>query len=239
MAVKEGARRGIVKLETSGNLRSEMTESNNARAIFQTAYENRYTWDEHFPGYTAELTLKQGEEVYTGQVQVRRDLSVEVTGIQDQQVRESIYNQMRDIVTHRKSTEFHQAHGKNQFSLGAQDPTGAVEILVQGDAMGSNYKVRGGEICQVSRVMGSMAFTINTKESFETGSGYISVGYNAVFRDAKTGELKGERDFQETYTQFGSYYLPTLQVIDSLDNNGGKITTEFHFTGIELLTVAS
>jgi len=41
------------------------------------------------------------------------------------------------------------------------DETSAVDILVKGDAMGSNRS--GTEICQVSRVMGRMAF-IDTHE---------------------------------------------------------------------------
>jgi len=54
---------------------------------------------------------------------------------------------------------------ENQFSLGKMDETGAVDILVKGDAMGVNYKIR--EPCQVSRVMGRMV--IDTHESLDTG----------------------------------------------------------------------
>lgn len=211
---------------------------NQAREIFQNAYENRYTWDENFPGYTAELTLKQGDEQYTSTVKVGKDLTVEITGIDDETVKESIYNQMRDIVTHRKRSNFDKSHGKNTFNLGEEDPTGAVEILVTGDAMGSNYKVRGKEISQVSRVMGPIAFTINTEESLNTGSGYISTKYNAIFRESKTNELKGKRDFVESYEDFGGYYLPTRQVVESLDKGGEKSTTEFNFSNIKLLTLA-
>ncbi|MGF1478932.1 MAG: DUF3386 domain-containing protein [Cyanophyceae cyanobacterium] len=216
-----------------------MTESTQARDVFRSAYENRYTWDENFPGYSATLTLKQGDEVYSGQVQVNQDLSVAVTGIEDEKVTESVTNQMRDIITHRKRSSFEQAHGKNQFSFGETDQTGAVEILVTGDAMGSNYKVRGKEICQVSRVMGPMAFTINTQESLQTGEGYVSAKYNAVFRNSKTNALRGKSEFEETYEQFGDYYLPTHQVVHSIDQEGNKTTTEFNFSDIKLLQPAS
>lgn len=216
-----------------------MTTSNQARDLFQAAYENRYTWDDHFPGYTADLELKQEDEVYTGQIRVDRDLGVEVTGIEDEKVQESAYNQMRDIITHRKRSSFDKAHGKNRFNLGEEDPTGAVEILVQGDAMGSNYKVRGEEICQVSRVMGPMAFTINTQESFQTPDGYISVKYNAIFRDSKTDELRGKREFEETYEQFGDYYLPTRQVVYGVDKGDNRVATEFNFSNIKLLQPAT
>ncbi|MGB5592975.1 MAG: DUF3386 family protein [Crocosphaera sp.] len=28
------------------------------RDLFRAAYENRYTWDQNFPGYTADVTFK-------------------------------------------------------------------------------------------------------------------------------------------------------------------------------------
>ncbi len=216
-----------------------MSEANPARDLFRTAYENRYTWDENFPGYTAELTLRQGEETYTARVEVAADLTVEVSGIDDEKVRESAYNQMRDIITHRKRSTFEKAHGKNQFSLGDRDATDAVEIRVQGDAMGSNYKVRGSEICQVSRVMGPMAFTINTAESLDTGEGYISVKYNAIFRNAKDDALKGKSEFEEAYEKFGNYYLPVRQLVESIDAEGAKTVTEFQFQDVKLLETAA
>jgi Protein of unknown function (DUF3386) len=215
----------------------DMTATQNARELFQNAYENRYTWDEKFPGYSANLELKQGEEVYQANIIVNGDLTVEVSGIADEKVQENIYNQIRDIVTHRKRSSFEKAHGKNTFNLGETDPTGAIEILVQGDAMGSNYKVRGQEISHVSRVMGPIAFTINTKDSFDTGEGYISVGYNAIFRDSKTNELKGKREFTESYEKVGNYYLPAYQCIESLEEGDTIITTEFKFTNLQLLSM--
>lgn len=215
-----------------------MTQNNQAQELFRAAYENRYTWDKNFPGYTADLQLVQGDEVYKGKIQVKGDFSVEVTNIEDEKVKESIYNQLRDIVTHRKPGNFEQAHGKNSFTLGETDSTGAVEILVSGDAMGSNYKVRGQEICQVSRVMGPMAFTINTAESLATENGYISIKYNAIFRDSKTNNLKGKREFVESYQKFGDYYLPTRQVIEAINPEGEKTITEFNFSNIQLLQPA-
>jgi hypothetical protein len=215
-----------------------MTEQTKAREMFQAAYENRYTWNENFPGYSADVEVKQNDEVYSGKVQINRDLTVEVTGIEDEKVQESVYNQMRDIVTHRKRSSFEKAHGKSAFSLGEEDPTGAVEILVKGDSMGSNYKVRGKEISQVSRVMGPMAFTINTKESLDTGEGYVSSAYNAVFRNAKTGDVTGKQDFEETFEKVGNYYVMTRQVVHSIKGDD-KTSTEFNFSNIKLLEPAT
>ena len=211
------------------------TSTSKAQEIFRAAYENRYTWNDNFPGYQAQLELRQGEEVYQAQVKVNGDLTVEVSDIDDEQVKESLYNQMRDIVTHRKRKSFDQAHGKNRFSLGEEDATGAVEIKVEGDSMGSNYKVRGKEISQVSRVMGPIAFTINTAESLDTGEGYIATKYNAIFRDPKTDELKEKREFEEEYANIGGYYIPTRQRVEAIAKDGNTTTTEFNFSNIELL----
>ncbi|MEY2983697.1 MAG: hypothetical protein RLZZ568_314 [Cyanobacteriota bacterium] len=212
-----------------------MTAAITAQDAFRAAYENRYTWDENFPGYRAHLTVTQGEECYEGDVEVTADYRVEVSGFADETVQESVYNQLRDIVTHRKRGDFEKSHGKNQFSFGATDPNGAREIEVKGDAMGSNYKIRGTEICQVSRVMGPMAFTINTEESLETGQGYISTKYNAIFRNANNQELKGKRQFEETYTELGGYYLPSQQQVVAINPGGETITTNFQFTNLVLL----
>jgi hypothetical protein len=205
-----------------------------AREIFKAAYENRYTWDSNFPGYTAEVKLQQGEETYAGKISVQPDFTVEVTGIEDEQVKESIYTQLRDVVTHRKRSTFEKSHSKNEFSFGESDSSSAVEILVRGDAMGSNYKVRGKEICQVSRVMGRMAFTIDTKASLDTGSGYVSAAYDVVFRNPETQEVLRENTFADTYEKVGDYYLMTRQVIHTLEK-GQQLTTEFNFLNMQLL----
>ncbi|MBD1939518.1 DUF3386 domain-containing protein [Microcoleus sp. FACHB-68] len=215
-----------------------MTEQTNARELFRAAYENRYTWDGNFPGYTADIVLKQGDEVYHGQIAIKPDMSVEVTGIEDDEVKQSVYTQLRDIVTHRKRSNFEQSHGKNTFSAGEADNTGALEILVKGDAMGSNYKIRGTEICQVSRVMGRMAFTIDTHESLDTGEGYAASRYDAIFRNPQTNDTIKELQFEDSYEKIGNYYVMTRQVIHSKEN-GQVTTTEFNFSNVKLLEPAA
>ncbi|MFB2936040.1 DUF3386 domain-containing protein [Aerosakkonemataceae cyanobacterium BLCC-F154] len=214
-----------------------MAEQKSAKDLFRSAYENRYTWDTAFPGFSADIELKQGDEVYTGKVQVKPDMTVEVSGVEDEQVKESIYTQMRDVITHRKRGNFEQAHGKNEFSLGETDTTGAMEILVKGDAMGSNYKIRGTEICQVSRVMGRVAFTIDTHESVNTGEGYIASRYDAIFRNPQTNEVTNELQFEDDYEKIGNYYIMTHQVVRSHEQ-GKQTTTEFKYSNVKLLEPA-
>jgi hypothetical protein len=215
-----------------------MTHPTTARQLFQTAYESRYTWDENFPGYSADVQLVQENEVHTGKIRINGDLSVEVTGVADEQVEEGIYTQLRDIVTHRKRTSFEESHGKHEFILGQEDANGAIEILVNGDSMGSNYKVRGKEISQVSRVMGRMGFIIDTHESLDTGSGYIATRYDAIFRNSKTNEVTSILKFEDSYEKIAEYYVMTKQVVQEY-KDGTRTTTEFSYSNIKLLEPAA
>ena len=215
-----------------------MTHPTTARQLFQTAYESRYTWDENFPGYSADVQLVQENEVHTGKIRINGDLSVEVTGVADEQVEEGIYTQLRDIVTHRKRTSFEESHGKHEFILGQEDANGAIEILVNGDSMGSNYKVRGKEISQVSRVMGRMGFIIDTHESLDTGSGYIATRYDAIFRNSKTNEVTSILKFEDSYEKIAEYYVMTKQVVQEY-KDGTRTTTEFSYLNLKLLEPAA
>jgi hypothetical protein len=67
-----------------------MTQEPDAGTLFRAAYENRYTWDTSFPGYRADVELKQGEEVYQGKISIKPDFSVEVTAIDNEEVQQSI-----------------------------------------------------------------------------------------------------------------------------------------------------
>ncbi|NJL79401.1 MAG: DUF3386 domain-containing protein [Richelia sp. RM2_1_2] len=210
-----------------------MKTSKTAQDLFQIAYENRYTWDEDFPGYSAKVQLIQGEETYTGKIFVNRDLSVEVSGISDIQVQEGIYIQLRNVVTQCKITPFHEEHQEHEFIQDATDDTQAVVIIVKGESLDSTYKIRGKEICQVTRIKGNTAFVIDTHENFDTGEGYIANRYDVIFRDVQTEEIQSILKFEDIYEKVGKYYLMTKQVVQ--DSQDGKdTTTEFSYFDIKL-----
>jgi ABC-type uncharacterized transport system involved in gliding motility auxiliary subunit len=228
------------------------TESK-ARDLFKAAYENRYTWDSNFPGMTADVSAKINDETRTGKVRINSDLTLEVTmdepklitrttrtpdgsekTVEVDEGHEWLTNQLRDVVTHRRRKSFEEAHGKSGFSLGETDETGAIEILVTGDTMGSNYKIRDQQISLVSRVMGRIAFVINHLDKLDTGEGYISSVYNAVFRNPQTDEIVRQAKFEDYYEKFGNYYLMTKQVVKS-NEKGKQDEYEIDFSNIQLL----
>jgi hypothetical protein len=229
-----------------------ITTENQAQQIFQAAYENRYTWDNQFPGLTAKVSVTINGVTRTGEVKIHSDLTVEVLmdrpeltartsknpdgtekTIEVDEGQEWLINQLKDVVTHRKRKSFAEAHGKSSFSLGEADETGAVEILVSGDAMGSNYKVRDKEICLVSRVMGRVAFVINHLAHLDTGEGYISSAYTAVFRNPTDDRITRQAKFEDTYEKIGNYYVMTKQVVQ-INENGEHKTYDISFSDLYL-----
>jgi hypothetical protein len=212
-----------------------MTESKSARELFQAAYENRYTWEPNFPGYTAAVEFKHDDLVLTGTVAVKANLSAEVMGIDDEEARKAILGQLNEVAIHRVRRTFEATHGKNTFSYGETDATGAVEILMGGKSEGDRYKLRNNEVCHVHRHIHGIVVTIDTFSSHDTGAGYLSHRYDSVYADPQTGEVKGGKIvFEDNYQKVGNYQLLSQRIIQS-EENGQPTTTEFNFTNIELL----
>ena len=211
-----------------------MTETTNARDLFRAAYENRYTWDSTFPGYSADVTLTRGNESYTGKVRIHADMTFEVVEASDDKVKEEIKGQLWEIAIHRVRRGFEETHGNNVFTLGETDDTGAVEILVSGKAMGDRYKVRNNIVCLVHRHIRDVVVTINTFSTIDTGEGYLSHRYDSVYHDAKTNELKGSSVFEDGYEKVGEHYIMSRRLIQS-EKDGKPEVTEFSFSNIKLL----
>ncbi|MGB5592982.1 MAG: DUF3386 domain-containing protein [Crocosphaera sp.] len=208
------------------------------RDLFRAAYENRYTWDQNFPGYTADVTFKDNDRTFRGQVRVNEDLSTEVFNIEDEEALSQVKSQLWETSIHRVRRSFEDTHGQKSFRYGNTDETGAVEILMGGKSEGDRYKLRNNEVCHVHRHIHGVVVTIDTFSSHDTGEGYLSHRYDSIYHDPKTGELKaGKRDFEDNYDKVDNYYILTSRVIKG-EENGQPITKEFGFSNIKLLQPA-
>ncbi|MDH6087593.1 DUF3386 domain-containing protein [Umezakia ovalisporum] len=207
-----------------------------AQELFRAAYENRYTWDKSFPGYTADIVYKYEQQVFTGKVVIDANLKAEVLDVEDEQAKKAIHGQAWEIAIHRVRRSFEDTHSANTFSYGNTDESGAMEILVGGKSEGDKYKVRNNEVCHVHRLIHGTFVTINTFSSHNTGEGYLSHTYNSVYNDPKTGEQKGGRsEFTDEYEKVGEYFILNRRQIRT--EAAGKISTqEFIFSNIQLLS---
>lgn len=203
-----------------------------ARELVQAAYENRYTWDKSFPGYTTDVTLKLGDKTLTGTAKVNPDLSAEVFGVEDEEARKIIKNQLWEVAIHRVSRPFEKSHGENTFKVESTEADGAVKIAVGGKAEGDAYKVKDNEFTMVHRHIHGVVVTINTFSAYDTGSGYLSHTYDSVYHDPKTGELKqGRSEFTDDYAEVGDYTILKKRTVTSADGP----TMEISFSNIELM----
>jgi hypothetical protein len=182
---------------------------------FRTAYENRYTWDDQFPGYSAEVAINYEGELDQGIVRVNPDLSVDVININTEEVRQLIANQLRMEVTHRRRVPFDKMHGQNNFEWEGTDESGALTIQEVGDEMNSYYKVQDKVITQVNRRFGEVAVTVDTLGTDKTPEGYLVSHFQTVFRNAQTGAVIETQDVRDFHEKIGKYYLLTNRIIRS------------------------
>ncbi len=215
-----------------------MAIQSTAGILFQTAYESRYTWDENFPGYAADVQLLQEGEIYTGKIQVNRNLNVEITGVTDKEIEAGIDIHLQEIVTRCQRANFHSSYGQHEFILGETAQKDAVTVFVKSENTDSHYQICHQKIYQEIRVMSRMALEINSGEFLDTDSGYIPSAYDVVFRNSQTGDVNSILKFTDTYQKFGNYYILTKQVVAEYEN--GKTATpqsitEFVYSHIKLL----
>jgi len=213
-----------------------------AKDFFRTAYENRYTWDDKFPGYTADVTYKCGDAEFHGKAKVSPDprmgFSGEVTGIEDEEVLKAVQGQLWETAIHRVRRPFEKTHAKNDFEYGETKENGAVELMITSGADGDRYEVTdkgmGNEVTLVHRHMHGTVITINTQSSHDTGEGYLSHEYDSVYADPKTGEqTSGVSLFTDEYETVEGYSVLSRRAIAPKD--GSAPAAEFIFTNIELL----
>jgi hypothetical protein len=203
--------------------------------LFRAAYENRYTWDAQFPGYTADVTYTQGNQVFSGQARVSGDMKAEVLNVSDEEAQKAIHGQLWEIAIHRVRRSFEDTHSKNTFTYGETDSTGAVELIMGGKSEGDRYRVRDNEVCLVHRHIHGVVVTINTFSSHDTGEGYLSHRYDSVYHDPTTGEQKGGKSlFEDTYEKVGPYWILSRRVIQT-ETEDGTATQDFAFSNIQLL----
>ena len=204
-----------------------------AQDFFRAAYENRYTWDKDFPGYTADVTFKHNDKTYEGKATVTSNLKAEVTGIDDEAAQKAVHGQLWEIAIHRVRRMFEQTHGENSFSYGEKDESGAQEILLGGKSEGDRYKVANNEVVLVHRHIHGVVITINTHSSHDTGEGYLSHTYDSVYHEPETGKQKGGKsDFVDEYEKVGDYQVLNRRVIKT--DGDTPDTQEFIFSNITL-----
>ncbi|MEB3338308.1 MAG: DUF3386 domain-containing protein [Leptolyngbyaceae bacterium] len=215
---------------------TETIQNIDASALFRSAYENRYTWDANFPGFTAVAHSVQNDLVYQADVHVASDLKITITNANSSEAEAAIRNQISEIVIHRVRRRFEDVHGKNVFTCGDRDASGVVTVLVDGAAAGDQYKVHNNIVSMVHRHIHGTVVTINVLSTLDTGKGYLPVNYESFYSHPETGEPSSPtQQHHDEYALFGEHYILTLRRVMTGDSCHEAQTQEFQLTEISLL----
>lgn len=213
---------------------TETTQTLSASSLFRSAYENRYTWDSNFPGFSAIAHLVENGMVYESEVSVSPDLKITITNANSSEAEAAIRDQVLEIIIHRVRRNFEDVHGKNEFILGDVDDSGAVTVLVGGQASGDRYKVHNNVVSMVHRHIHGTVVTINVFSTFDTGKGYLPMDYESFYSNPNTDEPPSpKQNHHDEYACFGNYFILTSRRVIQVDN--ADEAKEFRLTEITLL----
>lgn len=185
------------------------------------------------------MSVNHKGELHQGTVRVKPDLSVEVIGIDKEDVRQLITNQLKMEVIHRRRVPFEKLHGNNRFELEGTDESGALKIREIEDEKDSRYKVKDNMITQVNRQLGEVAVTVDTLGTAQTPEGYLVTHFQTKFRNPQTGEVLEKQDVRDVHEKIAKYYLLTNRTIrrSKQGNLEDKLTadTSIRFNDIQPL----
>ena len=208
------------------------------RPAFQRAYENRYTWDPGFGGYSGTCVWSQGDQRVEGRFSIGKDLKASVEGIEDETVLKAVHSQLWEVAIHRVRRAFEQTHSENTFTAGETDAVGT-EVIVGGKGEGDRYRIKDDVVTMVHRHIHGTVVTIFTTAITDTGSGYLSHTYTSQYADPATGEARGGRSsFNDTFvplTDSGPWVLQERVIETEAYGDQPAGSQTFRFENLEAL----
>ena len=208
------------------------------RAQFRQAYENRYTWDPGFGGYSGSCVWIQGDQRVEGRFTIGKDLKASVEGIDDEAILKAINSQLWEVAIHRVRRTFVQTHSENTFTAGDTDSVGT-EVIVGGKGEGDRYRIKDDVVTMVHRHIHGTVVTIFTTAVTDTGSGYLSHTYTSQYSDPATGEARGGRSsFQDTFVPLsdnGPWVLQERVISTEAHGDQPAGSQTFRFENLEAL----
>ena len=130
--------------------------------------------------------------------------------IQDEELQKWAQNQIGMIAVHRGPRSFEESDGKYALTLEGDEghPLGQ-RININGDGMGSWYRIKDNRITQINRKMPHIAFTINVEESAVTqDQKHLTTRYTVYYFSPKDLTLSNVDSFTDTHTRIAASDLP-------------------------------
>ncbi|MBI4469163.1 MAG: DUF3386 family protein [Acidobacteria bacterium] len=180
-----------------------------ARKIFKDALDSRYMWDKGFKGFQAAfLLVTDGKSPISGTIRVDPGLHVSVE-CPDSTARARVQSELSEFLNHREPRAFDEVYGKAEFRLGEEDPGRGAQIFVEGDAMGTSYRIKDNQVIEVNRAYGRVRYETLNHRHIRTADGRsIAVEYEIVYYSNETNQVVDQIKYLDGYEKIGGYYLP-------------------------------
>ncbi len=206
--------------------------------LFRRAYENRYSWNEDFKGYSGSCIYQKGSTIYKGNFFLTSDLKTKVRDIKDDKITKLISSQLWEVAIHRVKRSFEDVHGGNTFTSGDVNHVG-LEVLVGGQSKGDSYRIKDDIVTMVNRNMHGALINILTKEIKDTSKGYLSTSYNSQYFDPLSKQPRsGKCLYEDKFVPLGLHEQWVLESrsIQKFDLEGIKSENEkFFFKELHLI----
>ena len=184
---------------------------------FRAAYQNRYTWEPGFAGYSGRCIWEQDDQRIEGSFRVGADLKAQVDGIDNEEIHKAVASQLWEVCIHRVRRSFEQTHGENTFTAGVTDAVGT-EVIVGGKNAGDRYRIKDNVVTMVHRHIHGTVVTIFTESTTDTGSGYLSRSYSSQYSDPASGQGRGGKSrFTDTFVPLaeGTVWVLSERVVET------------------------
>ena len=209
----------------------------NCKEIFQSAYENRYTWKGDFNGYQGKCIFSTNNNIYEGNFVLGRDFKPNIRKIDDEKVIKSIASQLFEVCIHRVKRQFQLVHSENNFNFLKSSKSG-VEMIVSGKNDGDKYRVKNQCINMVYRKIHGTIIEIFVDEFLDTGVGLLSKKYSSQQIDPITLEANSQKmEYEDEFVNIDKedYWILNSRTIKYLNQNQEEETQKFVFEDISLL----
>lgn len=226
----------LAKLRQGSSTAPPGQDDRAARDQLRRAIDGRYTWDEKFTGFRGDFQyVEDGKSPVDGNFAVDRDLTVSISAT-NESIRSILRNEISSFVSYRKFNPFDLAYGGTSFRrVSAGTNNTDVQIVAEGDPMGTTYMLRNGEIVSLGRSVGRLRYVAHELQKLKTDDGRtITAEYEVVFLSNEDQTQVSSEHTYDTYAKIGDYWLPTGR--KSIRTARGQKTTtiELRLTNLKL-----
>lgn len=190
-----------------------------AEETLTMARDSRAVWGDGFPGFTCRFQVHIDGKSADGSLHVTSsgDVQVEIDGLAET---EWLDRTLQSLVAHRMPSEPIGTGVKFLDEPSSLHPLGP-RLKLEGDAMGSVYRIKDHVVTQVNRAAGENRFTINVLDVHRNNEGeYLPRVFTVSSWDGE-GNLQSSRTIVQSWIRVDRFDLPDrlLEITSGSDNS--------------------